>query len=62
MGVYYMRHFIHGTKVACSDAEVKYDESLGWTQYDPAPTPVDVPSSETDAPTAKRPMLRKSKE
>lgn len=58
MGVYYMRHFIHGTKVACSDAEVRYDESLGWTQYDPAPAPVEV----LVEPLSKKSVLRKPKE
>jgi hypothetical protein len=33
--VIYLRHPIHGTKVACSDHEAKYDQSLGWLIYNP---------------------------
>lgn len=29
----YLKHERHGTKVACSEAEAKYDESLGWERY-----------------------------
>lgn len=35
MAVFYMKHPVHGTKVACSDIEVSYDQSKGWSQYDP---------------------------
>lgn len=31
----YLKHPIHGTKVAISDAEAEYDEQNGWTQYNP---------------------------
>lgn len=31
----YMRHPQHGTKVAIAEAEAVYDESKGWTRYDP---------------------------
>lgn len=35
MAVFYLKHPVHGSKVAISDSEVKYDESLGWVLYNP---------------------------
>ena len=29
----YLKHPIHGTKVAISDVEADYDEQNGWTRY-----------------------------
>lgn len=31
----YLKHPIHGTKVAISDLEVAHDEQNGWSQYNP---------------------------
>jgi hypothetical protein len=31
--VIYLRHPVHGTKVACSDNEAIYDEENGWVRY-----------------------------
>lgn len=36
----YLKHPIHGTKVACSNMEAEYDEQNGWRRYNvdtPAP-------------------------
>lgn len=33
MAVIYLKHEKHGTKVACEEAEAKYDESRGWVRY-----------------------------
>ena len=33
MAVIYLRHPDHGCKVACVEAEAKYDEKNGWTRY-----------------------------
>ncbi len=33
MAVIYLRHIVHGTKVACSEQEAKYDETKGWKRY-----------------------------
>lgn len=38
----YLKHPIHGTKVAISDLEVEYDEQNGWEQMNPDGTAVDV--------------------
>ena len=34
MGVYYMKHPKHGTKVATQEEEVEHDKKRGWTQYE----------------------------
>ena len=35
MAVIYMRHAVHGAKVAISEHEANYDEMHGWERYDP---------------------------
>lgn len=32
--VIYLKHPIHGTKVATQEAEALYDESKGWKRYE----------------------------
>ena len=32
--VIYMRHPVHGNKVAIAEAEAVYDETNGWERYD----------------------------
>ena len=34
MAVIYLRHPVHGTKVACAEAEAVYDEKNGWVRFD----------------------------
>ena len=34
MAVIYLRHPIHGVKVARMDLEAEYDESNGWERFD----------------------------
>ena len=31
----YLKHAVHGTKVAIADAEAEYDEKSGWKRYNP---------------------------
>ena len=31
----YLRHPVHGTKIASIDMEVEYDKEHGWEEYDP---------------------------
>lgn len=33
MAVIYLKHPIHGHKVACSDLEAEHDENHGWERY-----------------------------
>lgn len=42
MPIIYLRHPVHGSKVATMEMEAVYDEKLGWTRYEPgveAPPP-----------------------
>ena len=32
--VIYMRHPVHGNKIAIAEAEAVYDETNGWERYD----------------------------
>jgi hypothetical protein len=34
MSIIYLKHPIHGTKIATIDAEAEYDEEQGWTRCD----------------------------
>jgi hypothetical protein len=34
MPIIYLKHPIHGTKVATMDAEADYDEAQGWERYE----------------------------
>lgn len=36
----YLKHPVHGTKVAIADAEADYDEQNGWVRYNPNETEV----------------------
>ena len=35
MGVIYLKHPVHGGKVACTDMEAAHDRALGWEDFDP---------------------------
>ena len=35
MAVIYLRHPIHGAKVATMDLEAEYDEQNGWERFEP---------------------------
>lgn len=35
MAVIYLRHPIHGAKVASLDIEAEYDKQRGWEEFDP---------------------------
>ena len=64
MSVIYLRHPIHGTKVATSSMEAEFDEGNGWTRYN-LDTPSSVaevaePQAEDEAP--KRGRRRKTEE
>ena len=38
--VIYLRHPVHGNKVAIAEAEAAYDETNGWERYDVEPESV----------------------
>lgn len=39
----YLRHDVHGTKVATLEQEAVYDEENGWVRFDPT-APADPPA------------------
>ncbi len=43
MAAIYLRHPIHGCKVACGDLEASMDRSNGWKDYDPYEIKVSKP-------------------
>lgn len=45
MAVIYLKHPVHGSKVAISDREADYDKTLGWVVYDPETERRDAPKS-----------------
>ena len=44
--VIYLKHAVHGTKVAISDAEATEDAKNGWTVYTPSTPKVAAPVEE----------------
>jgi hypothetical protein len=40
----YLKHPVHGAKIATMELEAEYDEQNGWTRYNP-----DTPSDPEDA-------------
>ena len=43
MAVIYLKHPVHGAKVAISETEAIFDETHGWVRYDPTtPAPAAV--------------------
>jgi hypothetical protein len=47
MAVIYLKHPVHGHKVACSDIEADYDETHGWERYTLSEPSVEVNVEET---------------
>jgi hypothetical protein len=55
----YLRHPVHGTKVASIDMEAEYDERNGWERYEPYVEPagedvVEDPAENAIVKTRKR--------
>lgn len=44
MAVIYLKHPVHGAKVACSDMEAEYDMNQGWEPFDPTQPSVAPPA------------------
>ena len=57
----YLRHPIHGTKIATMDLEADYDEQHGWVRYTPAtPSPVEEAAPvESNAIIAPQPEVKR---
>jgi len=41
--VIYLKHPVHGTKVACMEAEAAADERNGWSRFDPRQLELQLP-------------------
>lgn len=50
MAAIYLRHPVHGQKVATSDLEANYDKGHGWSEFDPFVKPPVVPLPPVFAP------------
>ena len=48
MGAIYLKHPVHGEKVACSDIEAKADRENGWVDFDPTIPSFLSPASGSD--------------
>ena len=48
MAVIYLRHPIHGAKVASLDMEAEYDKQHGWEEFDPTAPAQDSTESEPE--------------
>ena len=47
--VIYLKHPVHGTKVACMEMEAVFDESNGWERYDLVSAPASEPADAVNA-------------
>jgi len=55
----YLKHPVFGCKVAISSLEAEYDETNGWTRYNPD-MPASAPEAEVNALEVKRKYTRKA--
>ena len=60
MAVIYLKHELHGTKVAVAEEEALADEKNGWTRYEVGAllTPKEVYTDPTPAPAAPSEVIR----
>jgi hypothetical protein len=57
----YLQHPVHGRKVATMELEAVYDETHGWTRYNPeAPAPAPEAEVAVNALEVKRKYTRKA--
>lgn len=59
MAVIYLRHPVHGAKVAISDHEADADEENGWERFDPT---VPESTATNEMATARRTRRRATQE
>lgn len=56
MAVIYLKHAVHGAKVACSEVEAAYDETHGWVRFDVDPPAVVAVEPVAPPPPAPEPV------
>lgn len=61
MAITYLKHSIHGTKVATMNAEVEYDLRNGWEEYDPHAVEEVVEDVLVDEPVVDNALAPKSR-
>ena len=59
MPVIYLQHPVHGRKVATMELEAVFDETNGWTRYNPE-APTSEPEVAVNALEVKRKYTRKA--
>ena len=59
MPAIYLQHPVHGRKVATMELEAVYDETNGWTRYNPE-APTSEPEVVVNALEVKRKYTRKA--
>ena len=59
MAMIYLLHPVHGRKVATMELEAVYDETHGWTRYNPE-APTSEPEVVVNALEVKRKYTRKA--
>jgi hypothetical protein len=57
MAVIYLRHPVHGAKVACLEAEAVYDEKNGWVRFDVDEVDEPVTVNEMKRPRGRPPRV-----
>lgn len=57
MAVIYLKHFLHGTKVAVMELEAIADEKNGWSRYNPNELAAPEPKPEAKRNYTRRPTL-----
>ena len=55
----YLSHPVHGAKVATMELEAVFDETNGWTRYNPD-MPASAPEAEVNALEVKRKYTRRA--
>lgn len=50
----YLRHPVHGTKVATMELEAEADERNGWKRYSPDAPVIDTPTNELETRRRRR--------
>lgn len=56
----YLKHPIHGAKVATMEQEAVYDEKSGWVRYNPINDELSIPVNELEVRRRGRPPRKDS--
>ena len=61
MSIIYLKHPVHGQKVATMELEARHDESRGWVRYNPSEIAphIEAPAQEPSAEAVPNAMNRR---